>query len=163
MSLITIPTSTIIAIHPVARSQIAFFPGAEYLRVEVWDKGMMSDSYIARAWVSLSDAFKCTRKPMQFTYSCFRDHGKADKNYGQITLEFEWDPPRPNPTPQAVCVPLTLKVKGHADASGKFCNLGFMLYDQTISEALSKASATKDDAKAVACLMATMPSMMKVL
>ena len=123
----------------------------------------MSDSYIARAWVSLSDAFKCTRKPMQFTYSCFRDHGKADKNYGQITLEFEWDPPRPNPTPQALCVPLTLKVKGHADASGKFCNLGFMLYDQTISEALSKASATKDDAKAVACLMATMPSMMKVL
>ena len=59
-----------------------------------------------------------------------------------------------------MCVPLTLQVKGHADVAGKYVNSGFMLYDQTIPEALQKCKA-KDDKGRSDYLMATMPSMME--
>ena len=53
-------------------TQFAYLPGVEYLRVEIWNKNVMADNYIARAWISLADAFRCTRKPGHFSYDLFR-------------------------------------------------------------------------------------------
>ena len=114
---------------------------------------MMSDNYIARAWVPLADAFTCTRKPGQFSYKLFRDSGK---NYGTVSLQFSWAPPRG--VPVSACVPLTIQVKSRADPSGQFIN-SFMLYDCTIPECIARAQ-TKTPEKEAEYLMATMPTMM---
>ena len=62
---------------PQNKAEFLYLPGVEYLRVEVWNKNVMADNYIARAWVSLADAFTCTRRPGSFSYDLFRDSGEA--------------------------------------------------------------------------------------
>ena len=90
---------------PKNTADFMYLPGVEYLRVEIWNSNMMSDNYIARAWVSLADAFTCTRKPGQFEYPLYRDSGKG---YGTVKLQFAWAPPRG--VPVSACVPLTIQV-----------------------------------------------------
>lgn len=138
---------------PKNTADFMYLPGVEFLRVEIWNSNMMSDNYIARAWVPLADAFTCTRKPGQFSYKLFRDSGK---NYGTVSLQFLWAPPRG--VPVSACVPLTIQVKSRADPSGKFIN-SFMLYDCTIPECIARAQ-TKTPEKEAEYLMATMPTMM---
>lgn len=145
---------------PQNKAAFLYLPGVEYLRVEVWNSNVMSDNYIARGWVSLADAFTCTGKPGSFCYDLFRDSGK---NCGKIQLQFRWTPP--NGYPLSVCVPLTIQVRGHADAAGKFVSSGFMLYDQTIPEALKNVPVDRmgipRDERVMEKLMAVQPSMMQ--
>ena len=68
---------------PQNKAEFLYLPGVEYLRVEVWNSNVMSDNYIARAWVSLADAFTCTRRPGAFSYDLFRDSGELHTNLAE--------------------------------------------------------------------------------
>ena len=86
------------------------------------------------------------------------------KNYGKIELQFRWTPPKGYPL--SVCVPMTIQVKGHADSAGKFVSSGFLLYDQTIKEAIKSVPVNREgipsDEQVMKRLLAVQPSMMQV-